>query len=69
MSVERLSPDQVAIAGGDDADVADFIRSDFRIRSGLCPNGCGLMNENDCGQKCPKCNFCCNTKAEKGAGQ
>lgn len=66
MAVERLSPDRLAVAGGDEADIRAFIESDFNIRSGLCPNGDGLMVEVEGGQTCPVCGFWCNTKAEKG---
>jgi hypothetical protein len=52
------------VLGGTDADVRAYIESDFKIRSGLCPNGCGLLMENDYGQECPTCHFSCNTKAE-----
>jgi hypothetical protein len=62
--VERADPSRIGIAGGDEADVRRYIESDFKIRSGLCPNGCGLMTENDYGQECPACHFSCNTKAE-----
>lgn len=72
MSVERRDPSTMAIAGGSQADLQRAIESDFRIRSGMCPNGCGLMTELDFGpwtQECPKCHFSCNTPAEKGAPQ
>lgn len=69
MSVERLDPSTMAIAGGDEADLRRAIESDYRIRSGMCPNGCGLMTENDYGQECPACYFSCNTPAEKGQQQ
>lgn len=64
--VERLDPSRIAVEDGPDAakQVRRYIESDFKIRSGLCPNGCGLMTENDYGQECPACNFSCNTKAE-----
>lgn len=67
MSVERLDPAQLSGLSG--SDVASFIESDFKIRSGLCPNGHGLMLEISWGQECPKCRFSCNTKAEKGDPQ
>jgi hypothetical protein len=43
--VERLDPSRVAVEDGPDAAerVQAFIERDYRIRSGLCPNGCGLM--------------------------
>jgi hypothetical protein len=66
MTVERLDPERIGIAGGDEADVRRFIESDFRIRSGTCPNGCGLMTETDFGQECTACHFSTNKRAEKG---
>lgn len=67
MSVERADPSRISGLSG--SDVAAFIESDFKIRSGVCPNGCGLMAEIDWGQECPKCSFSCNTPAEKGDPQ
>ena len=64
--VERLDPSRLATAGGDANDLRRFIESDFKIRSGLCPNGCGLMTEVDYGQECVACHFSCNTPAERG---
>jgi hypothetical protein len=64
MSIERLDPSRLAGITGED--VAAFIESDFKIRSGLCPNGHGLMTETTYGQECPTCGFFCNTPAEKG---
>lgn len=60
--IERLSPD--SLASTDPGAVSAFIESDFRIRSGCCPNGCGLMAPNSYGQECPACGFSCNTPAE-----
>lgn len=62
--IERLSPDQIGVIGGDESDVRRHIESDFKIRSGLCPNGCGLLASVEYGQECQKCSFFCNTKAE-----
>ncbi len=59
--VERLNPEYLASSTGD---VAAYIESDFKIRSGLCPNNCGLMTTNIYGQECPACKFSCNTHAE-----
>jgi len=66
MPVERVDPSRLAIIGGDESDLKRYIESDFKIRSGLCPNNCGLMNENNYGQECPSCGFSCNTRSEKG---
>ena len=62
--VERAHPDRIEVLGGKPGDKERYIESDFKIRSGLCPNGCGLLMENDYGQECPTCHFSCNTKAE-----
>ena len=62
--VERLDQDRIGVLGGDDDDVAVFIESDFKIRSGMCPNDCGLLTPDQYGQSCEKCGFSCNTKAE-----
>lgn len=64
MAVERLDPDQVHILGGEDQDIAGFIERDFKIRQGLCPNGCGLMHFDGTFQHCHKCRFMCNTEPE-----
>lgn len=64
MAIERADPASIGIAGGTDDDVKRFIESDFRIRSGLCPNGCGLMSWDGSFQQCDKCNFTCNTRPE-----
>jgi hypothetical protein len=64
--VERLDPSRVIVLGGDDADVRRHIESDFKIRSGLCPNGHGLLTEGDGVQTCPTCGFTTNVLAEKG---
>lgn len=63
--VERLDRDRIVVLGGTDADVARFVESDFRIRSGMCPNGHGLMEPTEYGQQCPACGFWCNTPAER----
>lgn len=63
MTVERRDPQFVL--GESEESVRRFIESDFRIRSGLCPNGHGLMNETNFGQECPQCGFFCNTRAER----
>lgn len=67
--IERLHPDQIGVAGGEASDVAKFIEHDYRIRSGTCPNGCGLMIEVPGGQECNVCNFSCNIPSDKGSPQ
>ena len=69
MTIERLDPDRLAVAGGDDADIRRFIESDFKIRSGMCPNGCGLLIQADGLQECQMCHFSTNKLAEKGRAQ
>jgi hypothetical protein len=56
--------------------VRQHIESDFRIRSGLCPNGCGLLGPLIAapdpawqGQECQACHFSTNVLAEKGSAQ
>lgn len=65
--VERKDPRTIAVPDGDPEQIRRFIEGDFKIRSGLCPNDCGLMTEADGMQECPKCHFVCNTPSEKGA--
>ena len=73
MPVERLDRSQIAGLSG--ADVDSFIESDFKIRSGLCPNGCGLLSIVDDGdglgpaQVCDKCNYFTNVMPEKDTSQ
>lgn len=78
MPVERLDPSRLAVEDGPDAAqrVRQHIESDFAIRSGLCPNGCGLLaplTDNDYpafrGQECPACHFSTNVPAEKETPQ
>lgn len=67
--VERKDPAFVHVLGGDEADAARFVENDFRIRSGMCPNGHGLLEPTDYGQRCTTCGFFCNTKAEQVTAQ
>lgn len=67
--VERQDPRNVFVLGGDEAAAARFVENDYHIRSGMCPNGCGLLEPTDYGQRCPKCKFFCNTKAEQVTAQ
>lgn len=62
--VDALDPDNVAILHGKPGDLERHIQSDYRIRCGLCPNGCGLMLPCDYGQECPGCQFSCNIPHE-----
>lgn len=58
---ERKPVEQYHVLGGTREDAEKFAEHDFLIRSGMCPNGCGLMLEGDDGQHCQKCDFMCNT--------
>lgn len=62
---KRLDPKHIAVAGGSEADVTRFVESDYLIRSGACPNRCGLMNDIEGGQECPVCHFSCNVPLER----
>lgn len=64
MTIERADPDRCFALGGDEDDVKAFIESDFKIRSGMCPNDCGLLTPDEYGQCCDKCGFLCNTRAQ-----
>lgn len=64
--VERKDPRTIFVSDGGEEAVRRHIESDFKIRSGLCPNGHGLLNEEDGLQRCPKCPFVTNILAEKG---
>lgn len=65
--IERLDP--ARIVGESAESVAQYIESDYKIRSGLCPNDCGLLTPTEWGQECRNCGFLCNTKMEKGTAQ
>ncbi len=62
--VERI--DKSRILGLTGVDLDKFVESDYRIRSGLCPNGHGLMLGDEFGQSCPLCLFSTNVPAELG---
>lgn len=63
--IERADPDRVEVLCGKPGDKERYLRSDQRIRSGMCPNGCGLMAPaGNWGQECLQCNFVCNTLPE-----
>jgi hypothetical protein len=60
--VERIDKSHIAGLAGTDLD--RYVESDFKIRSGLCPNGDGLMTVDDGGQRCQTCGFWTNVLAE-----
>lgn len=64
--VKRIDPATLGSPGATEEDLARFVERDFQIRSGACPNGCGLLNDTEWGQECPKCHFSCNIQAERG---
>ena len=68
MEIERADPDRIEVLGGKPGDKERCIESDFRIRSGLCPNGHGLMTMGGWGQECPTCGFTCNTMPDTPNG-
>lgn len=60
--VERI--DKSRIMGLAGTDLERYVESDFKIRSGMCPNGHGLMQAKDGLQHCPVCKFTTNVQAE-----
>lgn len=66
---ERADPETVAVLHGQPGDLERHLRSDQLIRSGMCPNGHGLMQPLETwGQECPACHFVCNTLPEQPGG-
>lgn len=69
MAVERKSADQFHVFGEPGLTPEMCAEHDFRIRSGMCPNGCGLMRlDSDPtypGQDCAKCNFWTNSRPDE----
>lgn len=63
--IERKDPDRFISPGNDDFDAERFADQDVKIRSGLCPNGHGLMAQNSDTQQCEKCGFFTNCLPEK----
>lgn len=67
MAIERIAPSRIMGLSGTDLDA--FIESDFKIRSGLCPNGHGLLEQVEYGQHCATCGFSTNVRAEQETPQ
>jgi hypothetical protein len=67
MSVKRYSADDYQVLGGTREDAQRAADTDFLIRSGLCPNGCGLLAQSDDGQECHTCHFMCNCLPDRQA--
>lgn len=62
--VDRLDSKNIFFGSGDERSADEFVRHDHLIRSGMCPNGCGMLLGTEFGQECLKCKFFCNTRAE-----
>jgi len=60
--IERIDKSRIMGLAGTDLD--KYVESDFKIRSGLCPNGHGLMMADVRGQRCTACGFWTNARAE-----
>jgi hypothetical protein len=64
VTVQRKNPDHIH-GFATRAEAEKYCDQDLLIRTGMCPNGCGLMVEFVGGdQTCEKCGFWCNTKRE-----
>lgn len=63
MTVERKSADSIH-GFRTKAEVERYLDHDVLIRSGMCPNGHGLMQQDEGGQSCAVCNFGTNVKQE-----
>jgi hypothetical protein len=64
MMVDRKDPDRFLALDGEAFDAEKFADQDVLIRSGMCPNGHGLMERTNYGQRCPTCKFFCNIPME-----
>ena len=60
--VERIDKNRIVGLSGTDLD--KFVEHDFLMRSGMCPNGHGLMTLGGWGQECPQCHFTTNVQPE-----
>ena len=60
--IERIDKSRIAGLAGTDLD--RYVEDDFKIRSGLCPNGHGLLTADGGGQRCPVCGFWTNVQSE-----
>lgn len=63
-AVERLDHECIGVPTDQADQIPRIIESDYRIRTGQCPNGCGLMSQDEHGQDCLKCKFQCNMLSE-----
>ena len=62
--IERLDKDSLMMIGGGDKELDAFIEGDFKVRSGMCPNGHGLLNSEEYGQSCSECGYWTNIRPE-----
>ena len=60
--VKRIDPSTLA-SSDPDCDFEKFADIDYKIKTGECPNGCGLMFEDE-GQYCKTCGFATNIKCQ-----
>lgn len=67
MAIERKDPSRFIGPPGFDAE--KYADQDLLIRQGRCPNGHGLLEHTDYGQRCATCGFFCNTPAERDTVQ
>lgn len=68
MTIERKDPSRF-IGFSPDFDAEKYADKDLLIRQGRCPNGHGLMEQMEYGQRCAECGFFCNTHAERETAQ
>lgn len=61
--VERKDPSRI-VGFENEADARRYVEDDYKIRSGLCPNGHGLLVDTNFGQQCETCGFITNLRAE-----
>lgn len=66
MTITRKSADNIH-GFATRAEAERYCDQDLLIRQGMCPNGHGLMQPDEHGQTCPKCNFWTNTLPEQEA--
>jgi hypothetical protein len=60
--IERI--DRNRIIGLSEAELDLYVESDFRIRSGMCPNEHGLLHDDGNVQRCETCGFVTNVRPE-----
>jgi hypothetical protein len=63
MPIERKSADNIH-GFATRAEAERYCDQDLLIRQGMCPNGCGLMQQQDAAQSCQQCWFSTNAMPE-----